>query len=67
MNTFTKLLNFPGWTPPFNTSKQEKSAAHRAVSPVNVTEIYLQMVVEEQRRLVMEAWEHQTGFNSSPR
>ena len=29
-----------------------------------VTEIYLQMVGEEQRRLVMEAWEHQTG--SSP-
>ena len=29
-----------------------------------VAEIYLQMVGEEQRRLVMEAWEHQTG--SSP-
>ena len=26
-----------------------------------VTAIYLQMVGEEQRRLVMEAWEHQTG------
>ena len=26
-----------------------------------VTEIYLQMVGEEQRRLVMEVWEHQTG------
>ena len=29
-----------------------------------VTEIYLQMVGEEQRQLVMEAWEYQTG--SSP-
>ena len=28
-----------------------------------VAEIYLQMVGEEQRRLVMEAWEHQTGSN----
>ena len=28
-----------------------------------VTEIDLQMIGEEQRRLVMEAWEHQTGFS----
>ena len=31
---------------------------------IRVTEIYLRMVGQEQRRLVMEAWKHQTG--SSP-